>query len=306
MFATATWVCRSGSPARLSRWVNAVATRPRTLTCRIPCGPVRVNRACVSMNAQRVLHGGLMGPFNHGRHRRIGDRPQGRDRLHRGERQVITRDRLRARPGVLRDLPRQLPRIDRLPAMLSEEELPGHLSPHPRPVSRRDRGVSWPSDCSVERRDALGHLEPKRAQIVVDDLERRPQPRHVLKVLSGEVGSFQLLLPQLGQRVQTAAEQRSHLLRGHRVAGGQAVDPVHPGADPHPRGLTPFGVVRRQPGMTFLGCIQRRHLPGQVVIPRPGGELVHTHRHTHPKGYMPSGRSGRPELVPAVHGVCRT
>jgi integrase len=35
LFATATWVCRSGSPARLSRWVNAVATRPRTLTCRI-------------------------------------------------------------------------------------------------------------------------------------------------------------------------------------------------------------------------------------------------------------------------------
>ena len=30
MFATATWVCRSGSPARLSRWVNAAATRPRT------------------------------------------------------------------------------------------------------------------------------------------------------------------------------------------------------------------------------------------------------------------------------------
>ena len=46
LLATATWVCRSGSPARLSRWVNAAATRPRTSTCRIPCGPVRVNRAC--------------------------------------------------------------------------------------------------------------------------------------------------------------------------------------------------------------------------------------------------------------------
>ena len=34
LFATATWVCRSGSPARESRWVNAVATRPRTLTWR--------------------------------------------------------------------------------------------------------------------------------------------------------------------------------------------------------------------------------------------------------------------------------
>ena len=28
---------------------------------------------------QRVLHRCLMGPFDHGRHRRIGHRPQGRD-----------------------------------------------------------------------------------------------------------------------------------------------------------------------------------------------------------------------------------
>jgi hypothetical protein len=119
--------------------------------------------------------------------------------------------------------------------MGGEEELTRHMSPHPGPVSRRDRGVGRPSDCGVERRDALGHLEPERDEIVVDDLERRPQPGHVLKILSGEVGSLQLLLPQLGQRVQTAAEQRSHLLRSHRVASGKSVDPVHPGADPHPR-----------------------------------------------------------------------
>jgi hypothetical protein len=43
MFATATWVWRSGSPARLFRWVNAAATRPRTLTCRMPCCPVCVH-----------------------------------------------------------------------------------------------------------------------------------------------------------------------------------------------------------------------------------------------------------------------
>jgi hypothetical protein len=32
----ATWVCRSGSPARESRWVNAAAIRPRTSTCATP------------------------------------------------------------------------------------------------------------------------------------------------------------------------------------------------------------------------------------------------------------------------------
>ena len=66
--------------------------------------------------------------------------------------------------------------------MLGEEELTGHLGPHPRPVSRRDRRVGRPSDGRVERRDALGHLDPERAQIIVDDLERHPQPGHVLEV----------------------------------------------------------------------------------------------------------------------------
>ena len=176
-----------------------------------------------------------MGPFDHSRHRRIGDRPQGRHRLHRRERQVVTRDRLGSRPRILGDLPSQFLRIDWLPAMLGQKEFTGHLSPHPGPVSRRNRGICRPSDSGIERRDASGHLDPKRAKIVIDDLERRPQPRHVLKILSGQVGSLQLLLPQLSQRVQTAAEQRSHLLRGHRVTSGKTVDPIQAGADPHPR-----------------------------------------------------------------------
>ena len=160
-----------------------------------------------------------MGPFDHSRHRRIGHRPQRRHRLHRRERQVITRNCLSSWPRVLGDLSRQLSGVNRLPTMLSKEELPGHLSPHPRPVSRRNRGVGRPLDGGVERRNALGHLEPKRHQIVVDDPERHPQPRHILKVPQGEVGSFQLLLPQLSQWVQTAAEQGPLLLRRHRIAG---------------------------------------------------------------------------------------
>jgi hypothetical protein len=69
---------------------------------------------------------------------------------------------------------------------------------------------------------------------VVDDLERHSQPRRILKVPHGEIGPFQLLLSQLRQRVQAAPEQGSHLLGGHRIAGGQAVDPRHSRADPHP------------------------------------------------------------------------
>jgi hypothetical protein len=233
---------------------------------------------------QRVLHRRLMGPFDHRRHRRVGDRPQGRHRLHRGERQVIPGDRLRARPRVFRDLPRQFPGINRLPAMLGPEKLTGHLGLHPGPISSRLRRAHGQAGRRIDRRDAPGHLEPERADVPIEDLERRAQLGHFLEVADSEVRSFQLLLPQFGQRVQTATEQRSHLLGGHRVAGGQAVDAVQAGADPHPWRLTAFGVVRREPGMTFLGRVQGCDLPCQVVVSGPGCELVDAHRHTHPKG----------------------
>jgi hypothetical protein len=47
---------------------------------------------------QRIAHGGLMRAFDDRRHGRVGDRPQGRHRLHRREGQVITGDR--AGPGA--------------------------------------------------------------------------------------------------------------------------------------------------------------------------------------------------------------
>jgi hypothetical protein len=244
-----------------------------------------------------------MGPFNRGRHRRVGDRPQGRHRLHRGEGQVIASNGLGSQPRVFRDLPGQLPGIHRLPTMLSEEELPGHLSPHPRPVSCRQRRVGRQAGCRIDRPDAFRHFQPERGDDTIDDLEWSSKTGRVLEVASGEVRSLQLLLAELGQRMQTAAEQRSHLLRCHLVAGGQAVDPVHPRTDPHPWRLTPFGVVRRQPRMTLLSRVQRRHLPGQIVIPRPSGELVHTHRHKPQSRFRARGGHADPGVCPRVHQV---
>ena len=265
--------------------MNAVATRPRTLTCRTPWWPVRVNRACFSMNASASCDGRLMGPFDHGRDRRFGDRPQGDDRLHRGERQVDSRP-----PSVFAagSLSRSVPASSR--ASIGSRPCSARKNSRATSVRTRARSAAGSGSAGrqagrrIDRRDASCHLEPERADVTVNDLERRAQPGHLLVVAWSEVGPFQLLLAQLGQRVQTAAEQRSHLLGGHRVADGQAVDPVHAGADPHPGRLTPFGVVGRQPGVTFLGRVQRSDLPGQVVIPGPGGELVEAHRHTHPKG----------------------
>ena len=135
--------------------------------------------------------------------------------------------------------------------MLGEEELPGHRGPHPRPIRSRQRSAGGKAGRRIDRRDASCHLEPERADNTIDDLERRAQLSHLLKVADSEVWTFKLLLAELGQRVQTATEQRSHLLRSHRIADGQALDPVQAGADPHPGCLTSFGVVRRQPSVTF-------------------------------------------------------
>jgi hypothetical protein len=186
------------------------------------------------MKAKASLGRGLMGPFDDGRHRRFSDRPQGRHRLHRRERQVIPGNCLGPRPRVFRDLFRQLSGIHRLSAMLGQEELAGYLGPHPCPIGSRQRRAHGQAGCRVDRRDAFGHLEPERADVPFEDLERRAQLGRFLEVADSECWPFKLLLAELGQRVQTAAEQCSHLLGGHRVAGGQAVDPVQAGTDPHP------------------------------------------------------------------------
>ena len=178
--------------------------------------------------------------------------------------------------------------------MLGPEELMCHLGPHPGPIRGRPGSAGGKAGRRIDRPDAFGHFEPERADITIDNPERDPQTGYFLEVAWGEVRPFQLLLSELGQRVQTAAEQRSHLLGGHRVAGGQAVDPVQAGTNPHSWRLAAFGVVGRQPGMTFLGRVQGRHLPGQVVIPGSRCELVEAHRHTHPKGYMPPGGQADP------------
>jgi hypothetical protein len=83
---------------------------------------------CGSMNESRPWNKSVT---------RSSDRPQGRHRFHRGERQVVTRHRLRPGPGVFRDLPRQLPCIDRLAAMRREK------NSRPTSVRTRARSGCW-------------------------------------------------------------------------------------------------------------------------------------------------------------------
>jgi hypothetical protein len=103
--------------------------------------------------------------------------------------------------------------------MLGQEELPGHLGSHARPIGSRHRSVRRKVSCGLDRRDTFGHLKTERAHVVVEDLERCTEPGDVMQVAFGKAWPFPLLLAQLGQRMQTAAEQRSHLLRSHRIAG---------------------------------------------------------------------------------------
>ena len=57
--------------------------------------------------------------------------------------------------------------------------------------------------------------------------------------------------------------------------------------------------------MALPGGIQRRHLPGQIVIPPPGGELVDAHRHNPRKvRRLLGGQPQRPAGL--VQKVCRT
>ena len=48
LFATTTWVCRRGSPAREVRWTNAAATAPVVVTDSTPSWPRRVRRTSAS------------------------------------------------------------------------------------------------------------------------------------------------------------------------------------------------------------------------------------------------------------------
>jgi hypothetical protein len=264
------------------------------LTCRIPCGPGPGEQGLLLDEAQRIVDRSLMGPFDRRRHRRIGDRPQRRHRLHRRERQVEPSDRLRPWTGTLRELPSQLASINRRTAMLSDKELPRYLRANPRPVSRRDRGVDRLTDRGIQSSDPLGHLHPERCRIV-DGLERSPQPHNVLEVPSSEVGVVQLPQPCLGQRMQPAPEQSPHLLRRHRVANVQTIDSLHAGTNPHPGRLAPFGVIRGKPAVSLVGRVQGSDLPGQIVITRPGAQLVQAHRHI-PEKAIPPAPAVKPTL----------
>ena len=86
LFATATWVCRSGSPRRDSRWSNAAATSPWCRPARPPA-PMRVNAALRSSQPIASATASWCASSTAGGRCRA-ERPQQRHRLDRREHQV--------------------------------------------------------------------------------------------------------------------------------------------------------------------------------------------------------------------------
>jgi hypothetical protein len=165
--------------------------------------------------------------------------------------------------------------------MLVSEKLSRNLGADPRPICRGDRIVSQLFGRRLSCGNPLRYLDAEGANIAGVNLERRAQPGRLPHLCIGQIGGVQLLQPLGGEGMHASAEEGPHLLRRHRMHGAEAINAGHPGADPHPRALTPFGVVGSQSEMAPLGGSQCRDLPGQIVVPRAGAELVDAHRHDH-------------------------
>ena len=184
---------------------------------------------------QRVLHGGLMRAFDR-RPQRLVRRPPTMRTLTSPGRTSGHNQQLSGFAAA--KFSRSVPPV---PARRSDRghaqrgRTPGPPRSAPAPGLKR-AGQRPPADRPPSGSpDAFGDLEAERADVTINDLERRPEPGRVLVVALGEVRPLELLLPQLGKRVQTAAEQCSHLLGDNWVADGQAIDPAQAGTNPHPR-----------------------------------------------------------------------
>ena len=229
---------------------------------------------------QRVGDRRLVGCLHPGCYLGWCDGPQRADRLDRGEGQVVPGDCGGLRAGVLGDGRGDLAGAFGVAAVLGAEQLDRDFGADPGPVRGRDGPVTGQPGRLVHRGDPLRDLDPEPGHVARVDAVRSAEPGHRPVVRVGQPGAVQGVPALLGERVVTGPEQGLHLLGGDHVAGRQPVDAGQPGADPAAGCLALGGVVVGEAGVAFLGRVQRRDLPGQVVIPRPGGQLVQRHRHT--------------------------
>ena len=179
---------------------------------------------------------------------------------------------------MLRDRRRKFTRISRFTAVLTHEIFTRHLTADPCPVVDAHRGITWVPGRNVEVLESSGDLNPVWRNVALIDLERRSQPGR-LPHLCLTRADTQTIGTLFGQRVMAKSEQRPHLLGRHNITSSQTLDPSQPRTHPTAGTFALLGVVRRQRRVALLGRILNSDLPGQVVIPAPGSQLVKRHRH---------------------------
>ena len=163
LFATATWVCRSGSPARESRWVNAAATRPRDVDLADPVGArpgeqgVLLDEASASATASWWA-------------RSIGAAIRGSAIAHRVDTD-LTGEKVRSNPATAVVLGRECFAIVPASSRASIGSRPCSARKNSGATSVRIRARSAAGDRPVRRaarrpalsgRDPLGDLDPER------------------------------------------------------------------------------------------------------------------------------------------------
>ena len=252
----ATWVCRSGSPARESRWVKAAPSSPVVSTWATPLVPDRVNAAWVSNHCQRVRDGRVVAFFDDRRDVHGCDRPQRRHRLHRREGQVVARDRGGARPGFARYVAGEFAVVGGRAAVLF-----GELSARD---DGADRGAGGRVDGRVPVRAdfgvvvAVGHGQGAgEGGFAVADVEPATQfggfaGREAVHSTRGHIGG-----DRIGVGVQPFSEKRFHLCFADLGAG------LH---RPH------VGDIARQAPSA------RRWTPARPARSPPSGQGIHLWR----------------------------
>ena len=162
--------------------------------------PTRVYPASGSQELQRPGHRGVVRGLDPLRDLPRGDRPQGGHRLHRGERQVEPGDRRRTPAGTAGARnPDSSCRVQRVPAVLFGEHLPGHLGADPGPVLRRDRPVLRQPVDLVPRPEPLAPAARATPLVPSIHRERPAQPGRRERLRHASRPAAYALLPGSGR-----------------------------------------------------------------------------------------------------------
>jgi hypothetical protein len=164
----------------------------------------------------------------------VGQRPQGRDRLHRREGEVVAGHRRGQLPGGPGEEPGALAVIERGAAVLPGEHLLGQLGADPSANLLRDRRLPVDAPLVVVGGEPARGLPQELRRVAGVDREHPAQLGGLLRRRDALAGVQGGVLQPLGVRVAALAEQVAHLLLSD-LAAGLDVERRQPRAPPAAR-----------------------------------------------------------------------